>query len=91
MSEASPWRELDRAQRKVLERLWAGGSTRGLDRVTIIGLHLMGYVEGDRLTSVGEDLCANALDEIIGRLRNNYPDMPSADLRRRFAQANGGT
>jgi len=91
MSEPSPWNELERAQRKALERLWAGGSTRGLDRVAIIGLHLMGYVEDDRLTSAGEELCANALDEIVGRLRNHYPEVPSDDLRRRFAQANRGT
>ena len=87
MSAAVPWSELDRAQRRVLERLWAGGSTRGLDRVTIIGLHLMGLVEGDHLTSAGEQFCANALDEIVARLRNNYPDVPSAQLRRRFGQS----
>ena len=75
MSQQVPWSELDRAQRKVLERLWAGGSTRGLDRVTIIGLHLMGYVDGDRLTSAGEELCSKALDEIVARLRNNYPEV----------------
>lgn len=87
MSEPVPWGELDRAQRKVLERLWAGGSTRGLDRVTLIGLALMGYVEDDRLTPVGEELCADALNDIVSRLRESYPDIPSTDLRRRFAQA----
>jgi hypothetical protein len=71
MSESLAWRELDRTQHKVLERLWAGGSTRGVDRVTVIGLALMGYVEDDRLTSVGEQLCANALSDIVARLRNS--------------------
>lgn len=91
MSEPLAWGELTREQKRALERLWAGGSTRGLDRVTLIGLALMGYVEDDRLTSAGDDLCANALDEVVARLRDNYPDAPSVDLRRRFARAARGS
>jgi hypothetical protein len=89
MSESLSWDELSREQKRALERLWAGGSTRGLDRVAVIGLVLMGYVEGDRLTSAGEELCADAHDAVVARLRDNYPDAPCVDLRRHFAQARG--
>jgi hypothetical protein len=54
MSEPLAWGELTREQKRALERLWAGGSTRRLDRVSLIGLALMGYVEDDRLTSAGD-------------------------------------
>ena len=87
MPDAHPWNELSRAQQRVLARLWAGGSCRGQDRVTVIGLVLMGYVEGEHLTPAGERLCSDALGEIVNRLHENYPGLPSEALRRRFPHA----
>jgi hypothetical protein len=67
-SESLSWNELSRAHQKVLERLWAGGTLRGRDPEIVVGLRYMGYVYGDRLTPLGEQLCTNALIAIYGRL-----------------------
>lgn len=37
----------------------------------VVGLVLMGYVLGERLTKAGDELCSNALVAIVERM-NNY-------------------
>ena len=69
MSEPLPWNELSRDHQKVLERLWAGGTLRGRDPEIVLGLRSMGYLRGNRLTAAGEQLCAAALMNILGRMK----------------------
>jgi len=69
MSEPLSWDELSREQQKVLERLWAGGTVRRQDPAIVVGLVLMGYILGERLTAAGDRLCSHALDAMIVRMR----------------------
>jgi hypothetical protein len=71
MSEPLSWHELSREQQKVLERLWAGGTVRGQDPTIVVGLVLMGYILGERLTAAGDGLCSHALAAMTARMRAN--------------------
>jgi len=75
-SEGMPWNQLSRAHQKVLERLWAGGTLRGRDPDIVTGLRLMGYIDGNELTPLGERLCVNALIAVLERFGK-----PTAQLK----------
>jgi hypothetical protein len=81
MTKPLAWEKLSREQQTVLERLWAGGTIRGKDPVTVLGLARMGYVVGDRLTKAGDKLCADALTGMMERMRADE------DRERRIALA----
>ena len=68
MSAALAWNELSRSHQKVLARIFGGGTTRGQDPSVVIGLHLMGYMQDDKLSAQGEELCRGALVATVQRI-----------------------
>lgn len=73
MAESLSWNELSRAHQRVLARLWGGGSVRGQDPEVVIGLQLMGYMQGDRLSPIGHQLCADAYVAMADRISSRQP------------------
>jgi hypothetical protein len=90
VSEPLSWDELSRAQQRALERLWARGTVRGQDPTIVIGLTLMGYVVGERLSTSGDELCSQALAEMMGRMHTTR-DRERRNTRARIAAAVAAT
>ena len=68
MSEPLAWNHLSRAHQKVLARVWAGGTIRNQDPSIVVGLQLMGYMQGDKLSTAGDQLCSEALITTMKRV-----------------------
>ena len=76
MSAPVAWNELSRSHQKVLARIFGGGTTRGQDHSVVIGLHLMGYMQDEKLSAKGEELCRQALAATVQRVA----DAPFVDI-----------
>jgi len=68
MSAPFTWDDLSRAHQKVLARVWGGGTTRGQDQNVVTGLRLMGYMQGEKLSPKGEEMCRAALLATVQRI-----------------------
>ena len=67
IDEQIDYDHLTREQQLVLIRLFGGGTLRGQNESVISGLHRLGFIKGETLTSLGKSLCERALPAILAR------------------------